>query len=332
MIQRADELTEFVSLYWKDKRQPLSAQVKRGLALAFPKFSPYALAKYNRDDKIKLRDVLFLSHAKPKDEEQAAVWRKLVDGKLEAPDTWEVALSTGKDKLATWTRLLEEGSLGALALLRNLRNMEQAKVPRSLIQVALRKAKWKGILPWQFISAARAAPWAEAMLDEAMLKSLEGSPVLPDKTGLLIDVSGSMKDRLSGKSEAMRIDAACALAIRVREIAESAYVWTFSEALVEIAPRRGFALCESIVRSQPMSGTYLAKAIKALAQPLDRLIVITDEQAHDGLGTPPCDRAYLVNVGPYKPALQTDGKWTRINGWSERLVDWIREAEAQNLR
>src|SRR5579862_9222590 len=43
VIQRADELGEFVSLYWKDKKQPLSAGVKRGLAQAFTKFDAYQL-------------------------------------------------------------------------------------------------------------------------------------------------------------------------------------------------------------------------------------------------------------------------------------------------
>src|SRR5215469_8079998 len=38
VIQRADELGEFVALYWKEKKQPLSAGVKRGLARAFQKF------------------------------------------------------------------------------------------------------------------------------------------------------------------------------------------------------------------------------------------------------------------------------------------------------
>src|SRR5581483_1023655 len=47
VIQRADELSEFVAIYWKDGRVPLSAQVKKGLATAFPKFDEYALAKYN---------------------------------------------------------------------------------------------------------------------------------------------------------------------------------------------------------------------------------------------------------------------------------------------
>src|SRR5258708_4785327 len=47
VIQRADELAEFVAIYWKDGRVPLSGQVKKGLAAAFPKFDEYQLAKYD---------------------------------------------------------------------------------------------------------------------------------------------------------------------------------------------------------------------------------------------------------------------------------------------
>jgi len=46
VIQRPDELSEFLSLYWLDGRQPLSAQVKKGLARAFCKFNAYQLSKY----------------------------------------------------------------------------------------------------------------------------------------------------------------------------------------------------------------------------------------------------------------------------------------------
>ena len=45
VIQRADELGEFVALYWKARKEPLSAGVKRGLAAAFPKFDAHQLAK-----------------------------------------------------------------------------------------------------------------------------------------------------------------------------------------------------------------------------------------------------------------------------------------------
>ena len=62
VILRPDELTEFLAIYWKDGRQPLSGQVKKGLAAAFGRFNAYQLAKYNRDEKVKLRDVMFLVH------------------------------------------------------------------------------------------------------------------------------------------------------------------------------------------------------------------------------------------------------------------------------
>lgn len=101
VIQRADELCEFVAIYWKDGRVPLSGQVKKGLAAAFPKFDEYQLAKYDRGGPIKLRDVLFLSHAKPRDDKQAAMWKKLIWGRLAVPDSWEVALSSAGRRGAT---------------------------------------------------------------------------------------------------------------------------------------------------------------------------------------------------------------------------------------
>src|ERR1700761_1049109 len=42
VVQRPDELSEFVALYWSEGKQPLSAQVKKGLAAAFTKFDEYA--------------------------------------------------------------------------------------------------------------------------------------------------------------------------------------------------------------------------------------------------------------------------------------------------
>ena len=118
VIQRADELSEFVAIYWSDGKQPLSAQVKKGLAAAFTKFDEYALAKYDRASPVKLRDVLFLCHAKPVDAAQAELWKRLVAGELATPDTWEVALSAGADKREAWERLLareQAGRAGAVA-------------------------------------------------------------------------------------------------------------------------------------------------------------------------------------------------------------------------
>jgi len=66
VIQRPDEMSEFLSLYWQEGKSAVSNQVKKGLAACFNKFNEYQLAKWNKNSAaIKLRDVMFLSHPKP---------------------------------------------------------------------------------------------------------------------------------------------------------------------------------------------------------------------------------------------------------------------------
>jgi fructose-specific component phosphotransferase system IIB-like protein len=332
VIQRADELAEFVAIYWKDGRVPLSAQVKRGLAAAFPKFDAYALAKYDRGGPIKLRDVLFLAHAKPRDEAQAEVWKRLIAGELTAPDTWEVALSSGADKREAWERLLREQKLGALALLRNLRNMREVGVDESMVLAALGSMSTARVLPFRFLAAARYAPQWEEALEQAMLKcvSSQVSPQekLAGKTIVLVDVSGSMTAPLSQRSEMQRTDAAYGLAVLLREIGEKVAVFSFSDTLVEVPARRGFALRDAIDASQRHNSTQLGKAVTELNRKhgYDRLIVITDEQAHDTVPAPR-GKGYLINVASYKNGVGY-GKWTHIDGWSESVVEYIRTLES----
>ena len=329
VIQRADELAEFVAIYWKDGRVPLSGQVKKGLAAAFPKFDEYQLAKYDRGGPIKLRDVLFLCHAKPRNAEQAGVWKKLIWGRLATPDTWEVALSSGADKREAWQRLLAENKLGALALLRNLRNMKEAGVEEELVLGALRSMKTQRVLPFRFLAAARYSPQWEEALERAMLASIAEQAKLPGKTIVLVDVSGSMTAPLSRRSEMQRTDAAYGLAVLLREIGEKVSVFTFSDSLVEVPARRGFALRDAIDNSQCHNGTYLGKAVEELNQKerYDRLIVITDEQAHDSVPAPK-GKGYVINVASYKNGVGY-GKWTHIDGWSESVVEYIREVERE---
>jgi hypothetical protein len=212
-IQRADELSEFLAIYWRDGKTPLSAQVKKGLATAFKKFDAYQLAKYDREHAIRLRDVLFLSHAKPANDDQAHLWRQLVDNQLSAPDTWEVALSGGVDKQKTFERLIRERKLGYLALLRNLRNMLSARCDLALVRDAiLARRGAERVLPFHYIASAKACPELEPELDQAMLASLSDAPRLTGRTLVVVDISGSMRATLTGKSGMTRMDAACAIA------------------------------------------------------------------------------------------------------------------------
>ncbi len=329
VIQRADELAEFVAIYWKDGRAPLSGQVKKGLAAAFLKFDEYALAKYDRAGIVRLRDVLFLSHAKPRDEAQAALWKRLIAGELVSPDTWEVALSAGADKREAWERLLSERKLGALALLRNLRNMKEAGVSEGLVLEALQRMKTDRVLPFRFIAAARYAPHWEEALEQAMFGCVAGKEKLKGKTVLLVDISGSMIAQLSRRSEMLRTDAAYGLAILLRDICEDVEVYSFSDNVKRIPARRGFALRDAIDGSQRHNGTYLGAAIKAVEGSYDRLIAITDEQAHDQVPAPR-GKGYVINVASYKNGISY-GKWTHIDGWSESIVDYIRELERVEL-
>ena len=336
VIQRADELSEFVAIYWAGGRQPLSAQVKKGLASAFGKFDEYALAKYDRAGAVRLRDVLFLTHARPADEAQAALWKRLAQNELVTPDTWEVALSAagraeGAEKRAVWERLLAERKLGALALLRNLRNLHAAGVNEELVLAALAGMKTDRVLPFRFLAAARNAPQWEEALETAMFRALEGRAAsLAGHTVLVVDVSGSMESPLSTRSEMRRSDAAYGLAILLREIAEKVTIYTFSDEAKRVAARRGMALRDALDKSQRHSGTFLGAALKQVEgecrDGYDRMVVITDEQSHDTVHAPR-GKGYVINVASNRNGVGY-GEWTHIDGWSEAVVEYIAELES----
>jgi len=125
----------------------------------------------------------------------------------------------------------------------------------------------------------------------------------------------------------MRTDAAYGLAVLVREIAERAAVYSFSDRVVEVPARRGFALRDAIDASQQHSGTMLGNAVQWLneRERYDRLIVISDEQAHDTVPKPKC-KGYVINVASCKNGVGY-GKWTHIDGWSEAVIGYIRTLE-----
>ena len=158
-----------------------------------------------------------------------------------------------------------------------------------------------------------------------MFKAVESQPKLKGHTVLVCDVSGSMEAKVSGKSEASRMDAGFGLGVLLREICESVSIYTFSERLVQCPPRRGFALRDGMNASQQHSGTDLKSALSVLTEPRDRTIVITDEQSHDGIA-PPVGKGYVINVASAKNGVGY-GPWNHIDGWSESVIDYIREFE-----
>jgi hypothetical protein len=117
---------------------------------------------------------------------------------------------------------LSEDKVGGLALLRNLRNIEEAKVEPAVVRAALGRLRGRYLLPLNFWAAWKAAPRWAAEIEDAMLRTYETLPKLPGVTAFVLDGSGSMSSRLSAKSDLTRFDAGVALMTLAASQAETA--------------------------------------------------------------------------------------------------------------
>lgn len=353
VIQRPDELGELLALYWREGKKPLAAQLKRGLRRAVQQFSAFQIARYRGEkNKITLRDVIRLVHPKPLNEEQSATWKALCQDTLRAPDTWERELSDGKDAKETWERLLRERKLGGLALLRNLRNMQQKNVAQALIEQAMATHTFARVLPFRFITAAQHNAGVEPLIEAAFLRIMAQQTRLPGRTLFVIDVSGSMAASLSSKSQLDRIDAAAGLAMILRECCEDIAIYATAgndssriHATEQLPARHGFALRDALRIAKGKlggGGIFLTQCLSYIHEHephgAARIIVFTDEQdcerdpakmpaRADAFG----GRNYLINVSPHKNGISYTDKWTHIDGFSEAVVKYIAASEGVNV-
>jgi len=165
--QRADEPAEFLGYWLQNKGRKLPAPVKRGVADAAVRlYNEYTALKYDGQSRsIRMADVIELTHPKPKDATQSALFKYLVDNrhnrnefdlrglpkihldrelmKLE-PELRMSSFESGGPQSAGWTWERVAGwipggltdavwekiipTMGYMATLRNLRNFDQAGV------------------------------------------------------------------------------------------------------------------------------------------------------------------------------------------------------------
>jgi 60 kDa SS-A/Ro ribonucleoprotein len=264
IVQRADEITELLAYYAVansrsdlKKLNKLSKQLQKGLSDAFNKFDEYQFAKYNRDAAIKLKDALFLVHPKAKDENQQALFDKIVRDELATPYTWETALSAlGQIKFdiqdlkkeafkLKWEELIFSNKLGYMATLRNLRNILEAEVSKEALnkvcgflsnEEAVAKSKQ---LPFRFLAAyrelkelkdGRVGKVMEA-LEEAVLQSAQNISGFDEDVKVVIaaDVSGSMQKAVSSKSKIQFYDIGLMLAMILKSKSKNAITGMFGD-------------------------------------------------------------------------------------------------------
>ena len=348
IITRADMLTDFLAIYWKDGKKPIANQAKKGLAKAFHNFNEYKFAKYDRDAAIKLRDVMFLCRPKPENQYEQDLFKKVADRTLATPETWEVLLSTGKDKKESWTKLITEGKIGGLAMLRNIANMRKANVDKKVINEGLKKLKSSMLMPLDFLKAFRMNPEFGRQIEDAMINSYTNLPKLKGKTLFIVDVSGSMGARMSEKSDFTRYDAACAMAMLAANQCEDYEIvctagndYTHTGAHEHILyPQKGFGIFEQIRKTNRNiggGGIFTRQCLewcndKFKGQKFDRIIVFSDSQDCDfperRIPKPFGTYNYICDISAHTKGVNYKGAWTaEISGFSEHFITFIAATE-----
>lgn len=380
VLQRADEPGEALAYWTSQYGRAIPKPVKRGIADAIGRlYTEYGLLKYDTVSKgFRFADVIDLVHPAPAAPWQgdlftAALARRRnrdeplpdsltmlaanaqlraeatanpavlldVDRLREAGMTWEDVLSlagTRLDKADVWTAMIP--AMGYMALLRNLRNFDQAGVSDTVAgQVAARLSDPAQVaksrqLPMRFLSAYRAAPslrWSYP-LEQALGHSLASIPALSGRTLILVDTSSSMDDTFSKDGTLKRWDAAVIFAVALGQRCHTADVVSFSStarywgdphgALTKPFP---LTVGESLLRSVQRwksggwflgGGTATAAAVRKHFTGHDRVVIVTDEQAGVDVGevsqaAPATVPMYTWNLAGYERGHAPSGSANR---------------------
>ena len=355
VVLRGDDATEILSFYLNTFGKPIPNALRKGLEDVFCTFDEYTLAKYKGEGHtVKMRDILCLCRPKPANNEQSELWKRLLEGKLETPITWETQLSAKGNKKETWEALIDSGKVGYMATLRNLRNIISAN-PSNAEKVytlledpqAVRRSKQ---LPFRFLSAYKsvsdiASSRVLNCLESAVDASIDNLPRIPGTTVIAVDVSGSMSNKISANSEVFCSEIGMMLGLIANRICEDSIFYVFNNAITKINPSGRYGVLYACTKEARASGgtdmalpfeKMITDGIKA-----DRVIVISDNQCNANFWNKPVQafadeyrRKSSNNIWVHAVDLQGYGtqqfhgeKTNVIAGWSEKVLDFIRLAE-----
>lgn len=295
-------------------------------------FTEKNVLKYDGSGKVvRMADVLDLCHPKPKDDVQSALFNTILNRRHGKPldlsrlDTLRKAAEIdsvpeadradwlrqhGADGLAeggyTWERLggwlpggwtaeaweAMIGSMGFMALLRNLRNFDKHNISdeaREFVRAKLSnpdEVARSRQFPYRFLSAYKAVDthnWT-ATIETALDHSCGNIPDFPGSTLVLVDVSGSMHTPLTRKTQVMNVEAGAlfgaALARRTGNATLIAF-GTDSTPIPFTANASVLKVIEKVLKANVGHGTNLNEAISRWYTGQDRIVMFTDMQTHD---------------------------------------------------
>jgi hypothetical protein len=261
----------------------------------------------------------------PVDDRREALRRRGATALAAAGFSWERLsgwLPGGMDAEA-WEAVLP--SMGAMALVRNLRNFDRAGIGERAIDTVIAKitdptevAKAR-LFPYQVWSAYKHAPsdnWKRA-LGRTLEHTVTNIPAL-DGTLVVIDTSGSMQAPVSDRSKLQRVEVAAVMAMATAKRAQDVDVVIYGMDNARVPGLAGASVLsgvDKVVRSVGSVGhaTYGHTAIARWFDPRRhrRVIVFTDDQQQDA-GRVKLDHVpliYTFNLAGYRPsALPAGGR------------------------
>jgi 60 kDa SS-A/Ro ribonucleoprotein len=365
VIERPDDMIGLIAYHldtWgpRKKNNPIPRSMRRGIADAFPKFDEYQLGKYKAlSQEVKLRDVLLIARPKPETEEQAVLWKKLIENTLEVPETRETILSEKGQSKEVWEEFIDGGKMGYMAMLRNLKNMLDNKISDNhLAKVILKLAdpvqiKKSKQLPFRFFTAykmletqcngTRTGLVLDA-LAEAIKHSFENLPPFEGTTAVICDESGSMTWSGPSKESIIKmIDIGNLLGAGLSAYTKKGIAIPFGDTakIVHLSKTSNiFDNMSKLVNSGVGHSTHLIAAlnqIDKLDTSVDRIVVFTDCECYGG-DVQRWANAYRAKVNPnlwiHTIDLQGHGttqfigeKTNIVAGWSEKVLDLIYQVE-----
>ncbi len=267
--------------------------------------------------------------------------------------TWEdvlSALGSKVDKAILWSSIIP--SMGSMALIRNLRNMDEAGLNDDVAEAVARRisdpeqVKRSKQFPFRYLAAHQAVNsfrWSHA-LEKALAASLANVPELRGNTLILVDRSGSMFGGLSKQTQLNRADSAAIFGTALAMRAEKAKLVQFGTGHREVAFRKGDPLLRVLDKFESMGGTNTAEAVRSHFNGHDRVVIVTDEQAFPSYGMygnryredigsllPEQVALYTWNLAGYSVAQSESGKSNRhtFGGLSDASFRLIPMLEAR---
>ncbi len=213
-MRRVDDMTEMVALW--NTRNP-GKNIPNSLRRAIKdrlenKFDSYGLKKYYGTGAVKVSNLINLTHPKPKNKEQEIMFKQALEGNLPNIDTAQTvnAGTTGEGRADKYASMLEGGTLGYMAALKNIVNILESGASTQTIDALCtlleneNAVRYSKVLPFRFTQAYEMVKNlnTDQITIRKVLNSIEQGFILSaknvniveegERVALLLDESGSM--------------------------------------------------------------------------------------------------------------------------------------------